>query len=34
MTQEFLSLIGQPEGQTVEFKSAKGGHWEIIVTEG
>ena len=34
MTQEFLSLIGQPEGQTVEYKSAKGDHWEIIVTEG
>jgi predicted HTH transcriptional regulator len=25
MTKEFLSLIGQPEGQTVEYKSAKGG---------
>ncbi len=30
MTKEFFSLIGQPEGQTVEYKSAKGGHWEII----
>ena len=25
MTKEFFSLIGQPEGQTVEYKSAKGG---------
>ena len=25
MTKEFFSLIGQPEGQTVEYKPAKGG---------
>ena len=25
MTKEFFSLIGHPEGQTVEYKSAKGG---------
>ena len=25
MTKEFFSLIGQPEGQTIEYKSAKGG---------
>ena len=25
MTKEFLSLIGQPEGGIVEYKSAKGG---------
>ena len=25
MTKEFFLLISQPEGQTVEYKSAKGG---------